>query len=136
VSGESDKQNQHLSPEHTGMFLKLQEREIDVREGEISLKRDELDLNKQKDTNQLSYAKEALKTEAADREKIRIHNARLQRRRMWFTFGLVFIALIFLGYLVSIGEKQTAKDLITLAVTISAVSFGGYFFGKSKSNDK
>jgi len=103
-------------------------------EQENETKREEIAFAKEQDERQYDYALKVLAAQERDRGGERDHDARLQRRRMWFAGLLTVASLCFLGVLIYMGHTQTAKDIISLVSTIVGVSFGGYFWGKSKKD--
>jgi hypothetical protein len=92
---------------------RVRERELEVRERELELNREE--------------AEASIQAQVEDRENQRDHYNRIHRRKQRYGIALIVIVLIFLGFLVYIGEQQIALELVKLAV----YGGGGYWAGKA-----
>ena len=100
-------------------FLDNQTRELQVRQEEVALNRQQL-------THSVDYAKEALNAQAADRKHSREEKRRGQRERM--IFGVVFVVLlaVFLSYALYLGKDKIVEEGLKAIVYLGAGALGGY----------
>lgn len=117
-----------ISPQVAQKLAENQTRELQIRAEELQLK-------KQQDNHNFSYAQEVLKAQAKDREQERAAKT-LERKHRFVFVGLVFVlSLIFLGYLVSIDKEQIALELLKVAVYGGTGLVAGFYAGRLKKPD-
>ncbi|WP_148716493.1 hypothetical protein [Chitinolyticbacter meiyuanensis] len=99
--------------------------EHEIRQQELALRQRELDQN-------ASYANKALDVQAQDRREHRDLFLKIVRDRYWFAIGGMLVIFIFMGWLVSHGQVELAKDILKLGLGFVAGGATGFFAGKAK----
>jgi len=117
-------------PDLIRQFLETQSKEIDV-------KRDQIALQKQDIANTHEFAQQQLKAQVQDRERIREHEQKTRRDRMWFA-AFVFVGIgAFIVYALQIGKDQFAADALKTLTTLLIGGIGGYAIrSQKKSGEK
>jgi hypothetical protein len=99
---------------------------------ELLLRKEELQVEKQKLSGSLDYAKLSLQAQADDRKHARENNRVVQRYKYFF-FALVSCVLVsLLFYALHLDKEQIAKEIIQTVATVLISGGGGYFIGKNQ----
>lgn len=126
-SNTPEKNDSGLSPEIVKKFVETQEKELEIRQQEIAQRDKELEV-------EYDLAKRSLDAQERDRDRNRNHFSSFLLRRYIFIGVLTFIAILFLGFSLWIGESDIAMEIIKVASYIIAGGLGGYAIGYNKAN--
>lgn len=119
--GAASEQHLHLMDK----FLKLQDKEMELKKQELEFRSDESKNNKE-------LALKSLEASAEDNKDER----RNGNRRMLIYAGIGIAVMLFIGYLVTIGDKEISKQVITSILSLGMGLIGGYSYGKTVKNPK
>ena len=116
-----------MGPDLIRQWMNNQAREIEQRHQETQLAR-------QKDQNQFEFAQMALKAQAEDFEKNRIHERKQSATNRIFVTGVLLIVFSFLVYALHTGKDSVALEIIKSVVLIAGGGAGGYALGLRKKH--
>jgi hypothetical protein len=117
-----------MNPELLGQFFQNQAKEIELRQNELSLK-------KQQDDHSYDFAREALKVKADDRASERFHDRETQKIRFIFVGIVVIIITGLVAYSLFLGKENFAMEIIKAAIFLLSGGAGGFAIGKSSHPD-
>ncbi len=109
-------------------FFALQEREIQLRQDEISIQ-------KQERANAHEYAKAALEAQARDRQDARNHSKTERRDRLVFCGVITVILVLFVLAAIFLNQVELAKELVKNVALLAGGALAGYSYGTRKSKD-
>ena len=114
-----------MPPEVIKSFLELQKDEIQVR-------KQELDLNTQQETNQKAIAEASISAQLTDRDNHRSHIER--KTKLQFIGGTILLSVIlgFLGFALYMGKEAVVLKALEISGIFIAGFVGGYGFKTSK----
>lgn len=113
----------------------VMEKIVNNQEKEIILRQQELELRKQADSNNFSYANASLEANLKNLESQRKHSSQESVYRYIFSGIVVFllISLIAIGFYLN--KDQAAMEIIKVVMYVGIGAFGGYSYGKSIPKD-
>lgn len=117
-----------LTPELLEQFFLNQAKEIELRQSELSLK-------KQEDDHGFEFAKAALSAKTTDRNSEREHDQKIQNTRLIFAGAIALVIATLIMYALSIGKDNFAMELIKAVIFILSGGAGGFAIGKSSHKD-
>lgn len=109
-------------------LLHLQNRELDVRTQEFSLRGKQLD-------NNSAHAEKMLAAQERDRIEQRKHERGVQLIKLIGWGVLLFALLAFAIYGMYLDKEAMVKDVLQIIVGAVVGALGGYGYGKSKPKD-
>lgn len=109
---------------------------VDNQAKELEFRAQELTLRKQEDQNQFELAQKALAAQKEDRSDQRSFHLRSRKHSYYFSIGILFLVLGFLGLLVWMDKDALAGELIKAVVYLGGGAIGGYFYGRTKGMSK
>jgi hypothetical protein len=118
-----------LTPELLGQFFQNQAKEIELRQNELNLK-------KQEDDHNFEFAKSALQVKATDRDAEREHDRETQKNRFIFITIVILVIASLTGYALAIGKENFAMEIIKAVIFIIGGGAGGFAIGKSGDGGK
>lgn len=122
----TDAESPQLPIEVISRFLDNQSRELQAKEGEMTLRNQELQ-------SQHEIALASIKAQSAAQECTRIHDHKMWVSRYWFIGALTVILTIAAAALVLIDAKEIVTDIMKILSGMAAGGFGGYFAGKNQA---
>jgi len=109
-----------------------------AKEQEIKLR--ELEMRDRETREQANFVHKMLQAQAADRDSERSHEHSLLKMRLLFGGLVLFISLLFLGFIVWRGFAEYAVELAKIVIYGTFGAFGGYGYkaiqDKNKPQDK
>lgn len=121
-SGEKESRQQLVDK-----YLELAIREVEVRQTEILVRRDDLQ-------NQKEIALRSIDAQAKDFEQNRETFGKESSKHKWFSAFMLVAVMAFVLLLVFQGETQFAERLISLLGGAILGAFGGYGYAMKKAN--
>ena len=106
---------------------------LDNQAREIEQKKQEVELENQKERNRFEFAKMALKVESENLEKNREHKRKQSVSNKVFVSVILLLVLGFLGYALNSRHDEAALEIIKAAVFVAGGGAGGYALGDRKS---
>lgn len=124
-NNQQDQTGNSIPPEVIKSFFDLQKDEIQVR-------KQELDLSTQQETNQKAIAEASIKAQLTDRDSQRSHVER--KTKLQFIGGTVLLSVIlaFLGFALHLGKEAVVLKALEISGIFIAGFVGGYGFKSSK----
>ena len=116
------------NPSQKGLekFIELQFKEVEVR-------KDELDIAKQKEKNQVKIAEKSIEAQLKDREGERALQAQCIRVVTLAAVFTIFIALVFTGYALHTNKEQVVMKIFEIVAYLVAGFIAGYGAKSAKS---
>lgn len=121
-------QPETLTPELLEQIVRNQAKELELRQSELNLK-------KQEDSNSFEFAKLALSAKTADRKDERANERQAQNTRLIFSAVIALVITTLIIYALSIGKDSFAMELIKAVIFILSGGAGGFAIGKSSHRD-
>ncbi|MEN6538909.1 MAG: hypothetical protein ABFC67_04790 [Mizugakiibacter sp.] len=106
---------------------------VENQKQEIALKANELELEKQRDNNNLSWARESLAAQERDRKHERECQRDKQKDRQRFVLFLLGIIAAVVLVALWLGKDAVATEIAKAVVFVAAGSIGGYGYARSKA---
>lgn len=107
-------------------FLEIQQQEILVRQGELTIKGKDID-------NQKDIALKSIDAQQQDLKDDRIHKRRSSIIVKIFVLVLILIIIALIVYLIEKGKDAIAIEILKI-IGVALISFGGgYFYGRSNN---
>lgn len=125
-NNKSQNDDENLSPEIVKKFVETQEKELEIRQQELAQRERESEID-------YELAKKSIDAQERDRNKNREYFSGYQRRRYYFIGALSFLAILFLGFALWIGESNIAMEIVKVASYIIAGGLGGYAIGYNRA---
>ena len=117
-----------LTPELLSQFFQNQAKEIELRQSELNLK-------KQEDDHSFEFAKGALQAKLADRGSEREHERETLKFRLIFS-GVALIAIVgMVIYSLYIGKENFAMEIIKAVIFLLSGGAGGFAIGRTSHGD-
>jgi hypothetical protein len=110
-------------------FLSMAKEEIEVRKQETTLRGKEID-------NAHEYSMEALKLQAKDLQDGRGFTKATRRDYLYGASAVFVLIVVFLIYCLQTGHEEIAMKIITYGGTALGAGISGYFYGKTKAENK
>lgn len=104
----------------------LVEKFVQNQSKDIALRAQELEIQKQKDNNQLSFAQESLGAQERDRVHERECARAKHRDRLYFFAFLAVLLAAILGLAIGFGRPKLAMELVKAILLAGAGAAGGY----------
>jgi hypothetical protein len=120
--------NNPPSPAWFGQFLENQKTEL-------SLKAQELELQKQKDANSFAYAEKALGAQERDRTHERECSRKTRKDLYFLVLGIVVIIAALVGVAMWLGKDQVALEIVKAVIYLLSGGAGGYGLGRAKTKN-
>jgi hypothetical protein len=117
-----------VDPELLGQFVENQTKELEIRA-------QELDIQKQQDNNNLTWARENLAAQERDRAHERTCNRGRSRERMIFAAILVSFLCGVMIFAMWTGKDSIAMELVKAVGFLTAGAVGGYGYGRSRGSE-
>jgi len=113
-------------PELIERFLHLQEKELELRTGELAN-------TAQRDSYQKTIAEASIAANLQDRESERTHRTKNIKTFFLGAAVIVLLILVFMGYAIHAGKSDIVLKALEITATFAAGFLGGYGFKASRT---
>jgi hypothetical protein len=127
-----------LPPELVEKWFENQAKESELREQEIRIRHNEIELQKQQDSNQYEFACKSLDANVEDRKETKEFFSKNFGRFLWFIGVTLTIVVIFSAWALNMGKDALVEDIIKMFFTFAGglgAGFGvGQWWGKKTAD--
>lgn len=114
------------------MAARLVKEFFDNQSRELELRKQQLDLEKQKDDHAYQWARQALEAQLTDREKDRAFQLAGRRNSFFFAAGLAVLFVLFLSTALWLNKDEVVLEIVKAAIFITTGGAGGYAIGRRR----
>jgi hypothetical protein len=108
---------------------------VENQKGELALRAQELELNKQKDNNSFAFARDALKAQSEDRVHDRDCARKTRRDVLWLILAAVVVVASVVVVALWRDKEQVAMEIIKDAMLFLTGGAGGYGISQARKRD-
>jgi hypothetical protein len=108
---------------------------VENQKQELTLRAQELDLNKQKDNNSFAFAREALKAQSEDRVHERDCTRKTRRDVLWLILAAVIVVAAVVVIALWRDKEQVAMEIIKDGMLFITGGAGGYGISQAKKRE-